>query len=70
MAAGANSPGTLKTYIISISQMWNFDLAAGDYSPGTRNLIPLPGLTFIFFLEKRTFSEVGEVSLFIVEKYL
>jgi len=46
MAAGANSPGTLKTYIISISQMWNFDLAAGDYSPGTRNLITLPALTF------------------------
>ena len=30
MAAGANSPGTLKTFINVIFQMSNFDLAAGD----------------------------------------
>ena len=42
MAAGANSPGTLKSFFQFIFRIWNLDFAAGDYSPGTVQLITLP----------------------------
>ena len=46
MAAGANSPGTLKWFFQFIFRIWNLDFAAGDYSSGTSRLITLPALTF------------------------
>ena len=50
MAAGANSPGTLKSFFQFIFRIWNLDFAAGDYSPGTFKLITLPAFTFAWYL--------------------
>ena len=46
--AGANPPGTLKTFLEHISKIWNLDFAAGDFSPG--NLITLPTLCFTYHI--------------------
>ena len=39
MAAGANSPGTLKWFFQFIFRIWNLDFAAGDYSSGTSTVM-------------------------------
>ena len=48
MAAGANSPGTLKSFYQFIYRIWYLDFAAGDYFPSTFRLITLPAFTFTF----------------------
>ena len=53
MAAGANSPGTLKWFFQFIFRIWNLDFAAGDYSSGTSRLITLPVLTYLANVYKK-----------------
>ena len=55
MAAGDDSPGTLKTFFSFISRIRNLDFAAGDYSAGTRTLITLPALSFSLIVKKAPF---------------